>query len=153
MARVGRWAFVSCGKVSSSAHPIIKKKLFIIPFLCHISSCPSLVGVMWMFAATPLLVCNACCGLSVGTFYSAPPAAVEPQNKRVSQRVARQAHGARAASAPNWGKMRGTWSLFVGCCWGGVTPPHFPLLLWCHWWGNCRLKPIYSSTLFPKTNA
>lgn len=59
------------------------KKLFIIPFLCHIYSLPpSLMGVMWMFAASRLLVCDACCGLSVGTFKSAPLAAVEPQNKR-----------------------------------------------------------------------
>lgn len=66
--------FVSCGEVSSSAHPIIKtkKKLFIIPLLCHILSPPppSLMGVMWMFAASPLLVCDACCGLSAGTFNS-----------------------------------------------------------------------------------
>lgn len=59
------------------------KKLFIIPFLCHIYSLPpSLMGVMWMFAASRLLVCDACCGLSVGTFKSALLAAVEPQNKR-----------------------------------------------------------------------
>lgn len=59
------------------------KKLFIIPFLCHIYSLPpSLMGVMWMFAASRLLVCDACCGLSVGTFKSVPLAAVEPQNKR-----------------------------------------------------------------------
>lgn len=43
---------------------------------------PSLMGVMWMFAASRLLVCDACCGLSVGTFKSALLAAVEPQNKR-----------------------------------------------------------------------
>lgn len=86
------WAFVCCGEFSSSAHPITKKKanqkkplkkLFIIPFLCHIYSLPpSLMGVMWMFAASRLLVCDACCGLSVGTFKSVPLAAVEPQNKR-----------------------------------------------------------------------
>lgn len=59
------------------------KKLFIIPFLCHIYSLPpSLMGVMWMFTASRLLVCDACCGLSVGTFKSALLAAVEPQNKR-----------------------------------------------------------------------
>lgn len=53
-------------------------------FLCHIyPPPPSLMGVMWMFAASRLLVCDACCGLSVGTFESAPLAAVEPQSKRV----------------------------------------------------------------------
>lgn len=82
------WAFVSCGEVSSSAHSIIKKKaLHHPPSLCHSFSLPpSLMGVMWMFAASPLLVCDACCGFSAGAFNSTPPpplAAVEPQNKRV----------------------------------------------------------------------
>lgn len=68
-------------KESKPKNPL--KKLFIIPFLCHIYSLPpSLMGVMWMFAASRLLVCDACCGLSVGTFKSALLAAVEPQNKR-----------------------------------------------------------------------
>ena len=80
------------------------------------------MGVMWVYAASPLLVCDACCGLSAGTFNS--------YRTNVSSRE--RAHGAGAASAPNWGKMSGTWSLLVGGLGGGVTPPHFPLLLWCH---------------------
>lgn len=43
----------------------------------------SLRGVLWMFAASAPLVCNACCGPSVGVFYSSLPPAVQPQNKRV----------------------------------------------------------------------
>ncbi len=79
------WAFVSCGEVSSSAHPIIKEMLFIIPFLCHIFSPPPfLMGVMWMFAASPPLVCDACCGLSAGTFNSAPPPG---SGRAIEQRV------------------------------------------------------------------
>lgn len=68
------WAFVSCGEVSSSAHPIIKKQtFFIIPFLCHMFSLPSsLMGVMLKFTASPLLVCDAYCGFSVGAFTSVP---------------------------------------------------------------------------------
>lgn len=31
------------------------------------------MGVMWMFTASHLLVCDACCGLSAGAFNSAPP--------------------------------------------------------------------------------
>lgn len=68
------WAFVSCGKVSSSAHPIIKKKkFFIIPFLCHSFSLPpSVMGVLWMFAASPFLVCDACCGFSTSHLTALP---------------------------------------------------------------------------------
>lgn len=53
---------------------------------------------------------SACCGPSVGVFYSSLPPAVEPQNKRVERRMS------SAASTPNWGKMLSIWSLHVGCC-------------------------------------
>lgn len=85
----GRWAFVSL-VVEFPAAPSInknKKALLIIPFFSVACFCPWFVGVMCLFAATPLLVSSACCGHSAGTFYSPAtfprPAAVEPQNKRV----------------------------------------------------------------------
>lgn len=139
------WAFVSCGEVSSSAHPIIKKKqmFFIIPIFCRMFSLlSSLMGVRLMFAASPLLVCDACCGFSVGAFTSAPPRQWSSHKTNVSSsEQLSEAHGARAASAPNCRKMRGTWSLLVGCWCGGVTPPHFPPVVVVPLMKHCCLKP------------
>lgn len=52
-----------------------------------------------------------------------------------------KAHGARAASASNWRKMRGTWRLLVGCWCGGVTPPHFPPVVVVPLMKHCWPKP------------
>lgn len=150
------WAFVVCGKFSKHTPPIIKntkKKHALIPLLlfCFLSPLvASLIEVMWIFSSSRLLVCDACCGLSVGAFKSASPTAVEPQNKRLWRWAAQQALGALAASASNWGKICGTWSLLVGSGRGGVTPPHFPLLLWCHWWSTADPNPLISTLHSPK---
>lgn len=84
------WAFVSCGKASSSAHPVIKKSALHHPFsVSHFSPPPSLTGVMWMYAASPLLVCDACCGLSAGTFNSTRQQSSHTTNVSSSERLCR----------------------------------------------------------------
>lgn len=65
-------------------------------FSVTVSPPPSLMAVMWMLAVSPLLVCEACCGLSVVTFNSAPPPG--------SGRAAEQTCLAASGSACLWGR-------------------------------------------------
>lgn len=160
VARVGRSLFLGVCLLWQifRTHPYYYKeyKKKILPsslYSCFVIFFPiaaSLIEVMCIFSSSRLLVCDACCGLSVGAFKSASPTAVEPQNKRVWRWAAQQALGASAASASNWGKICGTWSLLVGSGRGGVTPPHFPLLLWCHWWSTADSNPLISTLGSPR---
>lgn len=58
-----------------------------------------------------------------------PASGAATKQMRLAASGCAQARGARAASAPNWGKMLSIWSLHVGCCWGGETPLPFSLVV------------------------
>lgn len=125
--------------VNFPAAPLLfnkERKCSIFFFLCHsffeISLHLSLTSVMWMLSASCLLVCDACCGPSVGTFKAAAPAAVEPQNKTSDiKRLGRLVGHQRRLL------LIGREFVAHGVCMseaGEVVQhlPVFPLLLWCH---------------------
>lgn len=111
---------------------------------------PSLMSVMWMLNASCLLVCDACCGLSVGTFKAAAPAAVEPQNKASDIKWLGRLVGHQRRLLLIGGKF-----VAHGVCMseaGEVVQhlPVLPLLLWCHRWGKAGSNLIIPLLCFPR---
>lgn len=142
------WAFVSCGELSRGAPPLMKENalhhplFFVTVFYFH----PSLMGVTWMLSASCLLVCDACCGLSVGTFKAAAPAAVEPQSKTSDIKRFGRLVGHQRRLLLIGGKF-----VAHGVCMSeaGEAVQHLPVV--GPLMRQSRLKPNYPSTLFSKT--
>lgn len=109
------------------------------------------MGVMWMLSASCLLVCDACCGLSVGTFKAAAPAAVEPQNKTSDIKRFGRLVGHQRRLLLIGGKF-----VAHGVCMSEAGEavqhlPVFPSVVVGPLMRQSRLKPNYASTLFSKT--
>ena len=151
------WRVVCCGEVSSCFHEVVKTQLN--PSLGRLLSrhslsssllllllllvFPLLMGVLWMLTVSVMVL------RSLRGHINSSPGSAEPGLRTNAPSSEPAALGAGVASAPNWRKMRGAWSLLVGDWRGAVFSPLAPVVV-VALMRNSRLKPSYSSAPFLK---